>query len=161
MSAINKKTVITSIILLALLVLSALFFLHMRQKQGALNVNCSSIIQYHHQSPDFTASLEFILRLEKNLDGYAVLSGNLHSGRSVQVISRTVHFSYEVNRPDEIEIANMHYVKNTRDTADDDTFRYSFFYVAEGGTRQLRINPSRNGWLIGNPLSSFALCINR
>ena len=161
MSVINKKTVITFIILLTLLVLSVMFFLHMRQKQGVLNVNCSSVIQYHHKSPDFTASLEFILRLEKNLDGYAVLSGNLHSGRSVQVISRTVRFSYEVNRPDEIEIANMHYVKNTRDTADDDSFRHSFFYVPEGGVRQLRINPSRNGWLVGNPQSPFALCVNR
>lgn len=136
------------------------FYLHMRQKQSALNVNCSSIIQYNHQAPDFTATLELVLRLEENLDGDAVLSGNIHSAAGTHVVSRTGHFSYVMNSSVEIEISNMRYVKNARDTSDDESFRRSFFYVPEGAVRQLRIYPSRNGWLIGNLQPPFALCIN-
>ncbi|EQA6227443.1 hypothetical protein ACX5CW_004108 [Enterobacter ludwigii] len=161
MNVISKKNGTVAIILIVLLTLSAWFFLHMRQKQAAMNVNCSSIIQYNHQAPDFTASLEFVFRLEENLDGYTVLSGNIHSARGTHVISRTVHFSYVMNRPGEIEISDMRYIKNPRDTADDESFRRSFFYVPEGAVRQLRINPSRNGWLIGNLQSPFALCVSR
>ena len=161
MSAINKKTGTAAVILLTILALSAWFYIHMRQKQGAMNVNCSAIIQYNHRSPDFTATLEFIFRLDKSLDGYAVLSGNIHSGRDVHVISRTAHFSYIVNRPGEIEIADMRYVRNARDTADDDSFRRNFFYVPEGGVRHLRIMQSGNGWLIGNLQSPFVLCVSK
>ncbi len=161
MNAISKKRRTAAVILLAFLALSAWFFLHMHQKQAGLNVNCSSIIRYNHQAPDFTASLEFVFRLEKNLNGYAVLSGNIHSARGTHVISRTVHFSYVVSRPDEIEISDMRYIKNPRDTADDESFRRSFFYVPEGAMRQLRISPSRNGWLLGNIQSPFALCVRR
>jgi hypothetical protein len=81
MNATNKKYGIVAVILLTLLALSAWFFVHMRQKQGALNVNCSTILQYNHQAPNFTATLEYIFRLEKNLDGYVVISGNIHSER--------------------------------------------------------------------------------
>jgi hypothetical protein len=133
----------------------------MRQKQGSLNVNCSSLIRYNHKAPDFTATLDFVFRLEKNLVGYAVLSGNVHSSQGVNVISRTIHFNYAMSRSDEIEIADMHYVKNARDTVGDEVFRSTFFYVPEGTTRQLRIKPLRNGWLIGNLQSPFVLCVSR
>lgn len=161
MKGINKKAVTVAVILLTVLAVSVWFYTTMRQKQMALSVNCSSIIKYHHQTPDFTATLEFVFRLEKSLDGYAVLSGNIHTSKGVQVISRTVHFNYMVNRPGEIEISNMRDVKNVRDTADDDSFRGNFFYVPEGAARQMRINPLHNGWLIGNLQSPFALCVNR
>ena len=161
MNATNKKYGIVAVILLTLLALSAWFFVHMRQKQGALNVNCSTILQYNHQAPNFTATLEYIFRLEKNLDGYVVISGNIHSERGVHVVSRTIHFNYVMNWPGEIEISDMRYIKNARDTADDESFKRSFFYVPEGAVRQLRINPSRNGWLMGNLQSPFALCVNR
>jgi hypothetical protein len=118
-------------------------------------------MQYHHQSPAFSATVEFIFRLEEDHDGYAILSGNIHSARDIQVISRTVHFNYVMKRPGEIEISDMRYAKSPRDTADDDSFRYSFFYVPEGDVRHLRIGPLRNGWLIGNPQSPFALCLNK
>jgi hypothetical protein len=161
MNAVNKRTRTVIVVLLIILVLSACFYGYMRQKQGALNVRCSSHMQYHHQSPAFSATVEFIFRLEEDHDGYAILSGNIHSARDIQVISRTVHFNYVMKRPGEIEISDMRYAKSPRDTADDDSFRYSFFYVPEGDVRHLRIGPLRNGWLIGNPQSPFALCLNK
>ncbi|HHF0155408.1 TPA: hypothetical protein ACPHTL_003974, partial [Enterobacter roggenkampii] len=102
-----------------------------------------------------------IFRLDKNHDGQAVLSGNIQSARGVNVISRTILFSYEMNRPGEIALTDTRYVKNPRDTADDDSFKSSFFYVPEGTVRQLKIEPTGNGWLIGNLQSPFALCVNR
>ncbi|MGU3412523.1 hypothetical protein ACLBW0_02585 [Enterobacteriaceae bacterium C34A] len=161
MNAVNKKNRTVVIISLMILALSALFSGYIRQKEKGLNVSCSSHIRYHHQSPAFSAALEFDFRLEEDHDGYAILSGNIHSAQDIQVISRTVHFSYVMKRPGEIEISDMRYAKNPRDTADDDSFRYSFFYVPDGSTRQLKINSLRNGWLIGNPQSPFTFCISR
>lgn len=161
MNAINKKTGILAVILLVVLALSVWFYVHMHQKQSALNVNCSTIVRYNHNEPDFIATLEFVFRLDKNHDGQAVLSGNIRSDRGVHVISRTILFSYEMNRPGEISLTNTRYIKNPRDTADDESFKSSFFYVPEGTVRQLSLEPSGNGWLIGNLQSPFALCVSK
>lgn len=161
MNANNKKTGSLAVILLVVLALSVWFYVHMRQKQSALNVNCSTIVRYNHHEPDFIATLEFVFRLDKNHDGQAVLSGNIHSERGVHIISRTILFNYEMSRPGEISLTDTRYVKNPRDTADDESFKSSFFYVPEGTVRPLKIEPSSNGWLIGNLQSPFALCVNR
>ncbi|MFW7205856.1 hypothetical protein ACMGGQ_08690 [Enterobacter sp. BNK-13] len=161
MNAINKKTGIPAVILLLILAFSVWFYVHMRHKQSALSINCSTILRYNHYEPDFIATLEFVFRLDKNHEGQAVLSGNIQSDKGVHVISRTILFSYEVNRPGEIALTDTRYVKNLRDTADDDSFKSSFFYVPEGTVRQLKIEPAGNGWLIGNLQSPFALCVNR
>ena len=105
--------------------------------------------------------MELVFRLEENLEGYAMLAGNTHSDRGTDVISRAIHFSYVMKRPGEIEIADMRYVKNARDTADDDSFRRNFFYAPEGAVRQLRLQPVGNGWLLNNIQSPFALCVSR
>lgn len=161
MNAINKKTGMLAVILIVILAFSVWFYVHMHQKQSALNVNCSTIVRYNHHEPDFIATLEFVFRLDKNHDGQAVLSGNIQSDKGVDVISRTILFSYEMNRPGEISLTDTRYVKNPRDTADDESFKSSFFYVPEGTVRQLKIEPTSNGWLIGNLQSPFALCVNR
>ena len=160
MNALTKKTGLIALLLLVVLTLSVWFYVHKRQNQNYLKVNCSTILRYNHYEPDFVATLEFIFRLDKNHDGQAVLSGNIQSARGVNVISRTILFSYEMNRPGEIAITDTRYVKNPRDTADDDSFKSSFFYVPEGTVRQLKIEPTGNGWLIGNLQSPFALCVN-
>lgn len=133
----------------------------MHQKQSALNVNCSTIVRYKHHEPDFISTLEFVFRLDKNHDGQTVLSGNIHSDIGLKNISRTVLFSYEMNSPGEISIMDTRYVKTRRDTADKESFKSSFFYVPDGTVRQLRVEPSNNGWLLGNLQSPFALCVNR
>ena len=161
MNALTKKTGLIALLLLVVLTLSVWFYVHKRQNQNYLKVNCSTILRYNHYEPDFVATLEFIFRLDKNHDGQAVLSGNIQSARGVNVISRTILFSYEMNRPGEIALTDTRYVKNPRDTADDDSFKSSFFYVPEGTVRQLKIEPTGNGWLIGNLQSPFALCVNR
>ncbi|MFA1017586.1 hypothetical protein AB8780_07985 [Enterobacter sp. SAT-E-asb] len=161
MIAINKKTGISIIILLVVLTISVWFYVHMRHKQSALNVNCSTILRYNRHEPDFIATLEFVFRLNKNNDGQAILSGNIQSDRGVHVVSRTILFKYEMSRPGEIALTDTRYVKNLRDTADDESFKSSFFYVPKGTVRQLKIEPSSNGWLIGNIQSPFALCVNR
>lgn len=161
MNAINKKIGVLAVILIIILALSVWFYVHMHQKQSALNVNCSTIVRYNHHEPDFIATLEFVFRLDINHDGQVVLSGNIQSDKGVNVISRTILFSYEMNRPGEISLTDTRYVKNPRDTADDESFKSSFFYVPEGTVRQLKIEPTSNGWLIGNLQSPFALCVNR
>lgn len=161
MNALTKKTGLIALLLLVVLALSVWFYVHKRQNQNYLKVNCSTILRYNHYEPDFVATLEFVFRLDKNHEGQAVLSGNIQSARGVHVISRTILFSYEMNRPGEIALTNTRYVKNPRDTADDDSFKSSFFYVPEGTVRQLKIEPTGNGWLIGNLQSPFALCVNR
>ncbi|MCU6279336.1 hypothetical protein [Enterobacter quasiroggenkampii] len=161
MNALTKKTGLIALLLLVVLTLSVWFYVHKRQNQNYLKVNCSTILRYNHHEPDFIATLEFVFRLDKNHDGQAVLSGNIQSARGVHVISRTILFSYEMNRPGEIALTDTRYVKNPRDTADDDSFKSSFFYVPEGTVRQLKIEPTDNGWLIGNLQSPFALCVNR
>lgn len=161
MNAINKKTGMLAVILIVILALSVWFYVHMHQKQSALNVNCSTIVRYNHHEPDFIATLEFVFRLDINHNGQAVLSGNIQSDKGVNVISRTILFSYEMNRPGEISLTDTRYVKNPRDTADEESFKSSFFYVPEGTVRQLKIEPTNNGWLIGNLQSPFALCVNR
>ena len=161
MNALTKKTGLIALLLLVVLTLSVWFYVHKRQNQNYLKVNCSTILRYNHYEPDFVATLEFVFRLDKNHEGQAVLSGNIQSARGVNVISRTILFSYEMNRPGEIALTDTRYVKNPRDTADDDSFKSSFFYVPEGTVRQLKIEPTGNGWLIGNLQSPFALCVNR
>ncbi|BCL42732.1 hypothetical protein [Enterobacter roggenkampii] len=161
MNALTKKTGLIALLLLVVLTLSVWFYVHKRQNQNYLKVNCSTILRYNHYEPDFVATLEFIFRLDEDHDGQAVLSGNIQSARGVHVISRTILFSYEMNRPGEIALTDTRYVKNPRDTADDDSFKSSFFYVPEGTVRQLKIEPTGNGWLIGNLQSPFALCVNR
>ncbi|WP_414455123.1 hypothetical protein [Enterobacter quasiroggenkampii] len=161
MNALTKKTGLIALLLLVVLTLSVWFYVHKRQNQNYLKVNCSTILRYNHHEPDFIATLEFVFRLDINHDGQAVLSGNIQSDKGVHVISRTILFSYEMNRPGEIALTDTRYVKNPRDTADDDSFKSSFFYVPEGTVRQLKIEPAGNGWLIGNLQSPFALCVNR
>ena len=73
MNAINKKTGISAVILLLILALSVWFYVHMRHKQSALSVNCSTIVRYNHHEPDFVATLEFIFRLDEDHDGQADL----------------------------------------------------------------------------------------
>ncbi|POT58081.1 hypothetical protein C3432_09165 [Citrobacter amalonaticus] len=160
MKAVNKKALWSAATLLIIFVLSAWFYLHHCLLQSSMQVNCATILRYSHHDPNFIATLDMIFRLDKNHNGQAILSGNMHTEREVQIVSRTIIFNYEVNRPGEIYVKNMRYVKNIRDTASDDHFRRGFFYVPDGSVRQLRINPSGNGWLIDNLQSPFALCIN-
>ncbi|MGI3450938.1 hypothetical protein C3433_12070 [Citrobacter freundii] len=161
MNALIKKTGLITLLLLLVLALSVWFYVHKRQNQNYLKVNCSTILRYNHQDPDFVAALDLVFRLDENHDGQAVLSGNIHSEKGAAIISRTVLFSYEMNRPGEISIMNTRYVKNPRDTADEESFKSSFFYVPEGTVRQLTVERSNNGWLLGNLQSPFALCVNR
>ena len=161
MNALTKKTGLIALLLLVVLALSVWFYVHKRQNQNFLKVNCSTILRYNHQDPDFVATLDLVFRLDENHDGQAVLSGNIHSEKGAKIISRTVLFSYEMNRPGEISIMDTRYVKTHRDTADEESFKSSFFYVPDGTVRQLRVEPSNNGWLIGNLQSPFALCVNR
>lgn len=161
MNALTKKTGLIAIILLVVLALSAWFYVHKRQNQNYLKVNCSTILRYNHQDPDFVATLDLVFRLDENHDGQAVLSGHIHSEKGAKIISRSVLFSYEMNRLGEISIMETRYLKNPRDTADDESFKSSFFYVPDGTVRQLRVEPSNNGWLLGNLQSPFALCVNR
>jgi hypothetical protein len=161
MNALTKKTGLIAILLLTVLALSVWFYVHKRQNQNYLKVNCSTILRYNHQEPDFVATLDMVFRLDENHDGQAVLSGNIRSETGAQVISRTILFNYEMDRPGEISIMDTRYVKTHRDTADEESFKNSFFYVPDGTARQLRVEPSSNGWLIGNLQSPFALCVNR
>lgn len=161
MNALIKQTGLITILLLLVLALSVWFYVHKRQNQNYLKVNCSTILRYNHQDPEFVATLDLVFRLNENHDGQAVLSGNIHSDKGAKVISRTVLFNYEMNRPGEISIMDTRYVKNPRDTADEESFRSSFFYVPEGTVRQLIVERSNNGWLLGNLQSPFALCVNR
>ncbi len=62
MNAINKKRGMSAVILLLILALSVWFYVHMRHKQSALSVNCSTIVRYNHHEPDFVATLEFICK---------------------------------------------------------------------------------------------------
>jgi hypothetical protein len=161
MNAINKKIRWPDAILLLTLILSLWFYINMRQHQHSMNVNCSTILRYKHQNPDFIATLEMILRLDSNFRGQVFLSGHMYSERGTENVSRTILFDYEVNRPGEISVKNMHYVKNPRDTARDESFRHGFFYVPEGASRELGLNPLGNAWLIDNLQSPFALCVNK
>ncbi|EHG7890832.1 MULTISPECIES: hypothetical protein [Citrobacter] len=161
MNTLTKKTGLIAILLLVVLALSVWFYVHKRQNQNYLKVNCSTIIRYNHQDPDFVAMLDLVFRLDENHDGQAILSGNIYSEKGAKFISRTALFSYEINRPGEISIMDMRYLKNPRDTADEESFKSSFFYVPDGTVRQLRVEPSNNGWLLGNLQSPFALCVNR
>lgn len=161
MNALTKKTGLIALLLLVVLALSVWFYVHKRQNQNFLKVNCSTILRYNHQDPNFVATLDLVFRLDENHDGQAVLSGNIHSDKGSKIISRTVLFNYEMNRPGEITIMETRYLKNPRDTADEESFKSSFFYVPDGTVRQLRVEPSKNGWLLGNLQSPFALCVNR
>lgn len=147
--------------LILTLTFSVWFYLHARQQQKGMDVNCAAIIRYNQHTPDIAATLDMIFRLDKNLQGQVFLFGNVHSEYGAEIISRTIHFDYEVNKPGEISVMNMRYAKNTRDTANDEVFRHSFFYVPENSSRLLRLNPSGNSWLIENLHSPFALCVNK
>ncbi|QLS01399.1 hypothetical protein [Enterobacter roggenkampii] len=98
MNALTKKTGLIALLLLVVLTLSVWFYVHKRQNQNYLKVNCSTILRYNHYEPDFVAMLEFIFRLDEDHDGQAVLSGNIQSARGVHVISRTILFREGANK---------------------------------------------------------------
>lgn len=161
MKVANKRYAWFTTLLLIILASSIWFFLHMRQQQNRMNINCATIVRYNHQAPPFIATLDMIFRLNPTLHGQVILSGEILSAQGVETISRTIMFSYEVSRPGEITVKNMYYIKNKPDTASDENFIHSFLYVSEGTTRQLELSPLGNGWLIENPQSPFALCVNK
>ncbi|POT57186.1 hypothetical protein C3432_17680 [Citrobacter amalonaticus] len=161
MNKINNIQRWLAAILILILTLSLWFYLHARQQQKGMDVNCAASLRYNQRDPDFIATFDMIFRLNKSFYGQVFLFGNIHSERGVEVISRTIQFNYEVYRPGEISVTNMHYAKNISDTANDELFKQRFFYVPENSSRVLRLNPSGNSWLIENLQSPFALCVNK
>ena len=161
MRAIKIRSICAAVSLLLVMASSIVFYIYKLERQNGIDIDCTTMIRYNHLNPEFNATLNLIFRLDKQLSGQVMLSGNINSGDRAEIVSRTIHFSYEVNRPGEISVKHMYYVKKPRDTASDETFRHGFFYVPEGTVRQLRINPLLNGWLIENLQSPFALCVNK
>ena len=161
MKAIKISRFCAAVSLLLVMASSIGFYMYMLKRQNGMDVDCNTIIRYNHLNPDFTDTLNLVFRLDKQFSGQVVLSGYINSEGGPETVSRMIHFGYEVNRPGEISVSNMRYVKKSQDTASDEIFRHGFFYVPEGTVRQLRINPLLNGWLIENLQSPFALCVNK
>lgn len=126
-----------------------------------IRVNCSALIQYDHREPDFTSVVEVNFRLFKNNTGRATLSGTINTPGERQTISRSIAFAWDALSPDEITLHSFAYIKNIKDSARDEIFKKSFLYAPKGASRQLRLSPLKNAWLIGNVQSPFALCINK
>ncbi|MBB1200221.1 hypothetical protein EGM70_07940 [Enterobacteriaceae bacterium 89] len=160
MQAMSKVKITISVTLMAMLILSLAIFVYHRFRTPGHDVNCSTILHYDHRDPDFVSTVEMNLRLKEDRSGFVVLSGNVHSENEASVVSRRVEFDYEITSPGEISIRNLNYVKNRRDTTSDDFFKKSFFFTQQGTHRQMRLSPYGNAWLMGNPQSPFALCVN-
>lgn len=159
MQAKSKKVWI--IMIISSLILSVgLLWLKSTQRPG-MKINCSTILHYDHMGPDYVSTLEMTFRLDSDYEGLVVLSGTIEAAGDRQAVSRNITFDYDVKTPGEIIVKNMGYIKTLRDTARDDILTQSFFYVPEGTGRQLRLSPQGNAWLLGNPQSPFALCVNK
>lgn len=148
-------------VFIAIFLASLAIALYTPYPNSGLDLNCSTTIHYDHKDPDFTSMIELNLRLFKNRTGRAILAGRINANDEIQTISRSIVFNYDMTHPDEISVRNFDYIKNTRDTANDAFIRSNFFYAPEGVTRQMRLTPSENAWLIGNLQSPFALCVNK
>lgn len=160
MNAEFKKKWIAVIISGLLIIITGLM-LYKRLQQPGLNINCSTILHYDHSNPDYISTLELTFRLDSDFEGLVVLSGNIDTATGRQTVSRNITFDYNIKAPGEIVVRDMRHIKTARDTADDEIIKKSFFFVPEGTERQLRLSTSGNAWLLGNPQSPFALCVNQ
>lgn len=154
----NRKIVIT---MMLLMMIAAGVGLYKRSQTPGIKINCSTILHYDHASPNYVSSLEMTFRLDKDYEGLVVLFGYIDTPTGRQTIARNIQFDYSVKTPGEITVRNMSYIKTLRDNANDEIVKNSFFFVPEGTERQLRLNPLGNAWLLGNPQSPFALCVNK
>ena len=143
-----------------LMMIAAGSVLYKRSQQTGLKLNCSTILHYNHAHPNYTANLEIAFRLDKDYEGLVILSGYIDTPSGRQTIARNIRFDYGVKTPGEIIIRNMSYIKKFRDNAHDEIVKNSFFFTPEGSERLLRLKPLSNAWLLGNPQSPFALCVN-
>ncbi|HHA2302550.1 hypothetical protein I4P06_21370 [Enterobacter asburiae] len=155
----KKKWV--AVVTFGLFIISTGIMLYKRLQQPGLNINCSTILHYDHSNPDYISTLELTFRLDSDFEGLVVLSGNINTATGRQTVSRNITFDYNIKAPGEIVVSDMRHIKTARDTADDEIIKKSFFFVPEGTERQLRLSPSGNAWLLGNPQSPFALCVNQ
>lgn len=160
MNAGFKKKWITLLISGLIIITAGLTWLKRSQKPG-LTINCSTILHYDHAKPDYISTLELTFRLESDFEGLVVLSGSIDTARGRQTVSRNITFDYDIKTPGEIVVSNMRHIKTARDTADDEIIKKSFFFVPDNSERQLRLNATANAWLLGNPQSPFALCVNQ
>lgn len=160
MNAGFKKKWIASITFLLISIIAGLMW-HKRTQGPGLTINCSTILHYDHAKPDYISTLELTFRLESDFEGLVVLSGSIDTAKGRQTVSRNITFDYDIKAPGEIVVSNMRHIKTARDTAADAIIEKSFFFVPEGTERQLRLSSSGNAWLLGNPQSPFALCVNQ
>lgn len=149
------------LIITIMLMVSAILLWHKSTRDSGVEINCSTILRYNHANPDYVSTLEMIFRLDRDYEGLVMLSGNIETATGRQTVSRNITFDYAVKVPGEIILSKMNYIKTIRDTAQDDIITRSFFFVPEGSERQLRVNPLGNAWLLGNPQSPFAICVNK
>lgn len=157
---VKPKKMWIIMIISASIVAVGLLWLKSIQRPG-MNINCSTILHYDHAAPDYVSTLEFTFRLERDYEGLVLLSGIINVSSDKQIVSRNIAFNYDIKTPGEILVRNTRYIKTSRDTASDDIINRSFLYVPEGTERQLKLSPLGNAWLLGNPQSPFALCVNR
>lgn len=157
--SLKKGALVTTVTLLMITAAGLLW--HKKSQQPGIKINCSTILHYDHASPNYVSSLEMTFRLDKDYEGLVVLSGYFDTPTGRQTIARNIQFDYSVKTPGEITVRNMSYIKTLRDNAHDEIVKNSFFFVPEGTERQLRLNPLSNAWLLGNPQSTFALCVNK
>lgn len=160
MNAGFKKKWITLLISGLIIITAGLTWLKRSQKPG-LTINCSTILHYDHANPDYISTLELTFRLDSDFEGLVVLSGSIETASGKQTVSRNIMFDYDIKTPGEIVVSNMRHIKTARDTANDEIIEKSFFFVPEGTERQLRLSSTANAWLLGNPQSPFALCVNK
>lgn len=151
----------TVIVFTLLVVISTGLFWYKSFQTPGMKINCSTILHYDHANPDYVTTIEITFRLDRDYGGLVVLSGNIDTAAGRQNISRNIIFDYDVKELGEIIISNMSYIKTHRDNADDDILMKNFFFVPEDTERQLRLSSLRNAWLLGNPQSPFALCVNK
>ena len=150
-----------AIVTSGLIIISAGLLWHKSAQKPGIKVNCSTILHYDHAKPDYISTLELTFRLDSDFEGLVVLSGSIDTATGRQTVSRNIMFDYDIKVPGEIIVRNMSYIKTSRDNADDEIIKQSFFFVPEGTERQLRLSPLGNAWLLGNPQSPFVLCVNQ
>ncbi|POT29232.1 hypothetical protein [Citrobacter braakii] len=128
-----------------------LFYVHHR---NLLNFSCSAPLHQVNSDDDFSLHMAFILTMQPNSHGLAVMDGNIVYKNTKYKLRRDLEFSYEPFSDRLYKVSDLKVIKGAKDSVPEALLpmNYSFLYIA-------RVKNVNNALLVGAVTFPAFMCL--
>lgn len=123
-------------------------------QRSALNVSCSAHLHQLNSEDDFSLNMAFILTMQPDGRGLAVMDGNVAHNNTNYILRRNVEFRYEPFSDDLYKLSDLKVVKGAKDAVPSALLpmEYTYLYI-------VRVKNVSNAALVGVVTFPAFMCL--